>query len=346
MRTEDFDFFLPDNLIAQFPELERSSSRLLQVNANNGEIRDNLFRNLPDLLSPGDLLVLNDTRVIKARLWGRKSSGGRIEALIERILSEHEALVHIRASKAPKPGSRLVFSAALEAEVIARQDDLFKLRFISDKPVAALLEQYGSLPLPPYINHTPSELDENRYQTVYAQDPGAVAAPTAGLHFDMEMLDELARRGIDIAYITLHVGAGTFQPVRVENIGEHKMHSERYRIPQATVEAVKRAHANGGCITAVGTTALRALESAARDGALHAGENETTIFITPGFEFQLVDRLLTNFHLPKSTLFMLVCAFGGVKLLKSAYQHAVAEKYRFFSYGDAMLIERQTQTSR
>lgn len=346
MRTEDFDFFLPDTLIAQFPELERSASRLLQVDGTSGEIRDNLFRSLPDLLAPGDLMVFNDTRVIKARLWGRKASGGRIEVLIERILDEHGALAHIRASKSPKPGSRLIFSETIEAEVVARQDDLFQLRFHGPMPVTSLLERYGSLPLPPYITHVPGELDENRYQTVYARDPGAVAAPTAGLHFDTQMLDELGKRGIDTAYITLHVGAGTFQPVKVENIAEHKMHSELYQIPQLTVDAVKRAQDQGGRIIAVGTTALRALESAWHEGALQAGANETAIFITPGFEFKVADRLLTNFHLPKSTLLMLVSAFGGVDLLKRAYLHAVKEKYRFFSYGDAMLIERQAQVRR
>jgi S-adenosylmethionine:tRNA ribosyltransferase-isomerase len=346
MRTEDFDFFLPDTLIAQFPTLQRRASRLLQVNGHHGEWRDNLFSHLPELMAPGDLLVFNDTRVIKARLLGRKASGGQIEVLIERILNQHEALAHIRASKAPKPGSQLVLAETVTAEVMARQDDLFQLSFDGPIPVAALLEQYGALPLPPYIQHTPNDFDEQRYQTVYARDPGAVAAPTAGLHFDAEMLDELRQRGIGIAYVTLHVGAGTFQPVRVENIAEHKMHSERYTIPQATVEAIRQAQAAGGRVTAVGTTALRALESAARAGQLQAGESETDIFITPGFEFQVVERLLTNFHLPRSTLLMLVSAFGGIALLKNAYAHAVAQQYRFFSYGDAMLIERQPQAKR
>jgi S-adenosylmethionine:tRNA ribosyltransferase-isomerase len=346
MRTDDFDFFLPDTLIAQFPTQERRASRLLQVNGITGELHDNLFAKLPDLLLPGDLLVFNDTRVIKARLHGRKASGGQIEALIERVLGTHEALAHIRASKAPKPGAQLIFADTIEAEVIARQDDLFHLRFHGTTPVAELLEQFGALPLPPYIQHNPSDFDEGRYQTIYAREPGAVAAPTAGLHFDERMLAELKLRNINTAYITLHVGSGTFLPVRVQNLAEHKMHSERYHISQTTVNAIEQAQNNGGRIIAVGTTVLRALESAARDGNLQAGENETTIFITPGFQFQIVERLLTNFHLPKSTLLMLVSAFGGVDLLKKAYLHAVNEQYRFFSYGDAMLIERQPQLKR
>ncbi len=346
MRTDDFDFFLPDTLIAQFPTHQRRASRLLQVNGKKGELRDNLFVNLPQLLLPGDLLIFNDTRVIKARLHGRKDSGGQIEALVERVQGEHEALAHIRASKAPKPGSRLIFADTIEAEVIARQDDLFLLHFHNPTPVTELLEQVGFLPLPPYIQHNPSDFDENRYQTIYAREPGAVAAPTAGLHFDEGMLAELTLNNINVAYITLHVGSGTFLPVRVQNLADHKMHSERYLIPQSTVNAIEQARASGGRIIAVGTTVLRALESAAHLGNLVAGENETSIFITPGFQFQIVESLLTNFHLPKSTLLMLVSAFGGVDLLKSAYLHAVKEKYRFFSYGDAMLIERQPQSRR
>ncbi len=337
MLTQDFDFFLPERLIAQFPAKERNASRLLQV--DGGTFTDSAFQNLPDLLKPNDLLIFNDTRVIKARLWGKKHSGGQVEALVERILGTYEALALIRASKAPKVGSRLVFAERIEAEVIARQDDLFQLRFDGD--VAQILDQYGALPLPPYIQHAPEKLDEERYQTVYARNPGAVAAPTAGLHFDDAMLTMLQQRGIQVAYLTLHVGAGTFQPVRVESIAEHRIHSERYHIPQATIDAIRQARQRGGKITAVGTTALRALESAARDGELRAGSGETDIFITPGFEFQVVERLLTNFHLPKSTLLMLVSAFGGMENLRLAYQHAVEQEYRFFSYGDAMLIESQ-----
>ena len=343
MHTKDFDFNLPESLIAQFPAKERNASRLLQVDGVTGKLKDNFFQNLPDLLSGNDLLIFNDTRVIKARLWGRKTSGGQIEALVERILSETEALVHIRASKSPKPGSKLIFAEKIGAEVLARQGDLFHLHFFGN--VGDILDQYGALPLPPYIGHAPDAIDEERYQTIYARDPGAVAAPTAGLHFDKPMIEKLINRGIEISYVTLHVGAGTFQPVRVENIAEHRMHSERYHIPQETIDAIHHAKQRGGKITAVGTTALRALESAAASGTLIAGSNETEIFITPGFEFKVVERLLTNFHLPKSTLLMLVSAFGGIDTLKSAYQHAVAEKYRFFSYGDAMLIEPQSNRS-
>lgn len=346
MRTDDFNFNLPDELIAQFPATERRSSRLLQLDGNSGELRDAWFRQLPELLMPGDLLIFNDTRVIKARLTGQKTSGGKIEALIERLIGSHEALAQVRASKSPKPGQRLVFIDAagadvVEAEMIERQGDMFLLRFLGETPLADLLDQYGALPLPPYIQHTPDEFDETRYQTVYAREPGAVAAPTAGLHFDDAMLDELAAQGVQTAHVTLHVGAGTFQPVRVDDIAEHRMHSERYTVPQATVDAIATARQAGGRVTAVGTTALRALESAVRGGALAAGGGETDIFITPGYRFNVVERLLTNFHLPKSTLLMLVSAFAGVENIRQAYAHAVAERYRFFSYGDAMLIDRK-----
>jgi S-adenosylmethionine:tRNA ribosyltransferase-isomerase len=343
MRTDDFDFVLPDTLIAQFPTNERRSSKLLRVDGNSGRLQDRMFQQLPEFLAPGDVLVFNDTRVIKARLTGQKASGGKIEALIERMIGEHEALAQVRASKSPKPGSRLIFADHVTATVLGRQGDLFHLHFDGELAVASLLDRIGTLPLPPYIQHSPDQFDEDRYQTVYARDPGAVAAPTAGLHFDDAMLAELAQQGIAIAYVTLHVGAGTFQPVRVDHIAEHKMHSERYHIPQETVEIIKKTQAGGGKVTAVGTTALRALESAARNGKLVAGSNETDIFITPGFEFRVVERLLTNFHLPKSTLLMLVSAFGGMDHLRAAYQHAVAQQYRFFSYGDAMLIERQNK---
>jgi S-adenosylmethionine:tRNA ribosyltransferase-isomerase len=259
--------------------------------------------------------------------------------LVERVTGEHEALVFIRASHAPKPGSRLTLADAVHAVVVERHDSLTRLRF--DGPVFELLDRYGSLPLPPYITHAPDEVDETRYQTVYAREPGAVAAPTAGLHFDEAMLTRLADMGVATAHVTLHVGAGTFQPVRVERIAEHKMHSEWYTVPQQTVDAIAQAKAQGGRVMAVGTTSLRALESAARGGELRAGQGETDIFITPGYRFNVVERLLTNFHLPKSTLMMLVSAFAGVEHIRNAYRHAVAQRYRFFSYGDAMLIERQ-----
>jgi S-adenosylmethionine:tRNA ribosyltransferase-isomerase len=313
----------------------------LRLDGNTGELRDGWFRDLPDLLAPNDLLIFNDTRVIKARLTGHKASGGKIEVLIERIIGSHEALAQVRASKSPKSGQRLVFADAVEAEMIARQGDMFHLRFLGEPPLAKILDQYGALPLPPYIQHNPDEFDEERYQTVYAREPGAVAAPTAGLHFDEAMLAELAACGVRTAQVTLHVGAGTFQPVRVENIAEHRMHSERYTVPPATVEAITAVRQAGGRVTAVGTTALRALESAARSGSLIAGSGETDIFITPGYQFKVVERLLTNFHLPKSTLLMLVSAFGGIENLRHAYEHAVAQRYRFFSYGDAMLISRR-----
>lgn len=342
MRTSDFDFDLPSDLIAQFPAAQRSDSRLLCLDGNTGGLRDAMFRDLPSLLSPDDLLVFNDTRVIKARLNGVKDSGGKVEVLVERVLDEHRALAHVRASHAPKPGGRLLLANAVEAEVVARHEDLFELHFAGDVPLAELLERYGSLPLPPYIIHAPDSADEDRYQTVYARNPGAVAAPTAGLHFDEEVMRQLGERGVRTAYVTLHVGAGTFQPVRVERLAEHKMHSEWFEIPPATVDSVRAARARGGKVVAVGTTAMRALESAARNGELAAGCGDTDIFITPGYRFRVVDRVLTNFHLPRTTLLMLVSAFGGIENIKRAYRHAIEQRYRFFSYGDAMLIERKT----
>lgn len=340
MRTQDFDFHLPEELIAQFPAAERSASRLLHLDGSSGAVHDHMFRDLPALLKRGDLLLFNDTRVIKARLFGRKASGGSVEVLVERVLDERRALAHVRASRAPKPGSRLRLAEAIDAEVLDRRDDLFLLEFHGDAPLLQLLERHGSLPLPPYITHAAGTSDEERYQTVYARAPGAVAAPTAGLHFDDAMLARLQDHGIGIAYVTLHVGAGTFQPVRVDAIAEHRMHSELYSVPQETVALIEKTRQQGGIITAVGTTVLRALESAARSGELAAGSGETDIFITPGYRFRVVERLLTNFHLPKSTLLMLVSAFAGLDHVQHAYRHAVDERYRFFSYGDAMLIER------
>jgi len=333
----DFDFVLPPELIAQHPADERSASRLLDGRA--AAAVDRRFRELPELLSRGDLLVFNDTRVIKARLLGVKASGGAVEALVERVLPDHQVLAHLRASKSPKPGSRLRFADAFEAEVIGRggpQDSLFHLRFPGDP--FALLEAYGHVPLPPYITHADTADDEARYQTVFAAKPGAVAAPTAALHFDAAVLDALAARGITTASVTLHVGAGTFQPVRTEDLSQHRMHSEWFEVSADTVAAIERTRAAGGRIVAVGTTTLRALESAARDGALQAGARETDIFITPGFGFRVVDLLVTNFHLPKSTLMMLVSAFAGHAHVRALYAHAVRERYRFFSYGDAMLL--------
>ncbi len=335
--VSDFDFALPPELIAQHPAAERSASRLLD--GRGSAPIDRVFRELPALLAPGDLLVFNDTRVIKARLFGRKASGGAVEALVERVLpGTTEVWAHLRASKSPRPGSVVRFAEAFDAEVLGRcgpDGELFHLRFPSDP--FALLAAHGHVPLPPYITHADEADDERRYQTVFARAPGAVAAPTAALHFDEAVLAALDARGIGRAAVTLHVGAGTFQPVRVERIDEHRMHSEWFEVPQATVEAIA---ACSGRIVAVGTTTLRALESAARGGRVEAGARETDIFITPGFEFRVVDTLLTNFHLPKSTLLMLVSAFAGFERIRALYDHAVAERYRFFSYGDAMLLDR------
>lgn len=340
MKTSDFEYTLPDELIARHPLAERTASRLLHVDGPGKCFADRLFNELPTFFRPGDLLVFNDTRVIKARLHGQKDSGGKVEALVERIVSDHEALLHLRASKPPKPDSVLLFAGAIQARVLGREGELFRLAFDPARTVLEWLEHYGEIPLPPYL-HRPAEADDDaRYQTVYARDPGAVAAPTAGLHFDEAMLARLRELGVSSAFVTLHVGAGTFQPVREENLADHKMHSERYVIPAATVAAAAATRAAGGRVGAVGTTSLRALESAARDGVLRAGGGETELFITPGYHFNVVDRLVTNFHLPRSTLLMLVCAFGGMDLSLRAYAHAVAEHYRFFSYGDALLIER------
>jgi S-adenosylmethionine:tRNA ribosyltransferase-isomerase len=339
MRVADFDYALPEELIAQRPAAERSRSRLLHLDARTGALADLQFTDLPRLLEPRDVLVLNDTRVIKARLEGRKATGGRIELLVERLLGEREVLALVRASHPPRPGSELRVGDGVRAEVLAREDDLYRLRF-ADATVAELLERCGRVPLPPYITHAPDASDSDRYQTVYAERPGAVAAPTAGLHFDRAMLERLAAQGVRIARVTLHVGAGTFQPVRTESVETHRMHRERFEVPQATVEAIESARREGGRVLAAGTTALRALESAARGGRLEATAGETDLFVYPGFGFRVVDRLLTNFHLPKSTLLMLVAAFAGAENIRRAYAHAIGQRYRFFSYGDAMLIER------
>ena len=339
MHISDFDFELPDELIAQHPPTVRGSSRLLA--ALPGEpLRDVLFVDLPQWLQPGDVMVFNNTKVMKARLFGQKESGGKIEALIERVLDTHTALAHIRSSKSPKAGSRLIFDGGIEAEMLERQEELFVLRFAGEQTVYELLEQNGHLPLPPYIERAAGEDDDSRYQTVYAKHQGAVAAPTAGLHFTDNLLDDLRAKGVVMAEVTLHVGAGTFQPVRVDNIAEHKMHSEWFEVPVATVAAIEQAKAAGKRVWAIGTTSMRALESAAASGGLRAGEGDTDIFITPGYRFRVVDRLVTNFHLPKSTLLMLVSAFSGTQHIRAVYAHAVAQQYRFFSYGDAMVLGR------
>jgi S-adenosylmethionine:tRNA ribosyltransferase-isomerase len=339
VKLSDFDYSLPPELVAQHPSPERAASRLLRVEPG-GTLRDLAFRDLPSLVDARDLLVFNDTLVIKARLRGRKDTGGEVEVLVERVTGEGTALAHVRASKSPKAGRRLEFAPGVSAQVTGRRDDLFELRFESGMGVLDILAAHGEVPLPPYITHAPDARDESRYQTVYAAVPGAVAAPTAGLHFDRAMLEALAARGIASARVTLHVGAGTFQPVRGEDISSHVMHEEWYSIPEATVSAIAATRARGGRVLAVGTTTLRALESAAAAGPLSAQVAQTRLFIVPGFRFRVVDRLLTNFHLPKSTLLMLVSAFSGTGLIRSAYAHAVARRYRFFSYGDAMLLDR------
>ncbi|MFG6414359.1 tRNA preQ1(34) S-adenosylmethionine ribosyltransferase-isomerase QueA [Roseateles sp. DC23W] len=340
----DFDFDLPPELIAQHPAAERTASRLLD--AGGAEPVDRVFRELPGLLQAGDLLIFNNTKVIKARLFGAKATGGNVEALVERVLpGTREVWMHLRASKSPKPGSRVRFADAFDAEVLGRcgpDNGLFHLRFDGDP--FALLEVHGHVPLPPYIAHADDAEDERRYQTVFAKEPGAVAAPTAALHFDEALLARLADNGVATAHVTLHVGAGTFQPVRVEQIADHQMHSEWFDVPQATVDAVAACRARGGRVVAVGTTTLRALESAALGGQLTAGARETDIFITPGFQFRVVDRLVTNFHLPRSTLMMLVSAFAGYDQVMALYRHAIRERYRFFSYGDAMLLSRAHAT--
>ncbi|TDR73514.1 tRNA preQ1(34) S-adenosylmethionine ribosyltransferase-isomerase QueA [Paludibacterium purpuratum] len=339
MHISEFDYFLPERLIAQHPPTERGASRMLHV--DGGALDDLMFADFFDQVQSGDVMVFNDTRVIKARLFGEKASGGQVEALIERVLDDHVALAHVRASKSPKPGTQLTFAGRWQAEMVERVGDLFKLRFLADTPLFDILAESGKLPLPPYIDRGADGEDDERYQTVYAREQGAVAAPTAGLHFTEEMLARLADKGVKLCRVTLHVGAGTFQPVRVDDIHEHKMHSEIYEIPETTRVEIAAARAAGRQVLAVGTTSLRALESAAQSGQLVAGRGETDIFITPGYRFRVVDRLLTNFHLPKSTLLMLVSAFAGMDTIRAAYLHAVAHEYRFFSYGDAMLLEKQ-----
>ncbi|HMW51328.1 MAG TPA: tRNA preQ1(34) S-adenosylmethionine ribosyltransferase-isomerase QueA [Rhodocyclaceae bacterium] len=338
LTLNDFDYPLPPELIAQAPLPRRTDSRLLHVAEPLADLH---FADLPALLRPDDLLVFNDTRVLHARLFGVKDSGGRVEVMIERPLDEHEALAQIRASKSPKAGTRLRLEDALDVDVLGRAGDFFHLRFPPHAPLVTLLERHGRLPLPPYIERAAGEADESRYQTVYARHPGSVAAPTAGLHFDDALLAQLAAQGVRSATVTLNVGAGTYQPVRVQDLTQHRMHTEAYHVPDATVAAIDTARATGGRVICVGTTSLRALESAARDGSLRAGQAESDLFILPGYQFRVADALITNFHLPKSTLLMLVSAFAGMDTLRSAYAHAVAQRYRFFSYGDAMFLTRK-----
>ncbi|KVM74497.1 tRNA preQ1(34) S-adenosylmethionine ribosyltransferase-isomerase QueA [Burkholderia ubonensis] len=347
LTLSDFDFHLPPELIAQTALPDRTASRLLEVDNTVAPARlvDRRFAELPSCIAAGDLLVFNDTKVLKARFFGHKASGGKVEVLIERVTGTHTALAQIRASKSPGPGTTLTLADAFDVTVGERVEPFFTLHFPA--PCLTLIEQYGRLPLPPYIEHDPDATDETRYQTVYASNPGAVAAPTAGLHFDEPLLAKLDAMGVERATLTLHVGAGTFQPVRVENLAEHKMHSEWYELPQSLVDRIAATRARGGNVIAVGTTSMRALEAAARDAdaagrPLAATQAETDIFITPGYAFRVVDRLVTNFHLPKSTLLMLVSAFAGVETIRAAYRHAIDERYRFFSYGDAMLLTRRS----
>jgi S-adenosylmethionine:tRNA ribosyltransferase-isomerase len=341
----DFDFDLPHELIAQTALADRAASRLLVVGEH--AVDDRHMRDLPDLLRTGDLLVFNDSRVLHARLFGQKESGGQVEVMVERPVSDHEVVAMIRASKSPKPGTRLRLMDAFEVEVTGRtgaSGEFFQLRFPADDTAVNYIEHYGRLPLPPYIEHAATAGDETRYQTVYARELGSVAAPTAGLHFDDALFAALDARGIQRTFVTLHVGAGTFQPVRENDISRHQMHREVYNIPPEAVEAIARTRKAGGRVICVGTTSLRTLESAAQAGPLTAGSAETGIFITPGYRFQVADGLITNFHLPKSTLLMLVSALAGMNTIRHAYAHAIAKRYRFFSYGDAMLLSRQNPT--
>lgn len=338
MKLTDFDYALPPELIAQEPLPDRSASRLLVVPPGQAGFEDRVFRELPALLAPGDLLVFNDTRVIPARLFGQKSTGGRIEILIERLLGGNEARAQIGASKSPKPGSRIALDAGGEAEVLERDGGFYRLRFHVGGSLEQWLLHAGQLPLPPYITRAPGEHDSERYQTVFAREPGAVAAPTAGLHFDPPLLEALRAAGIEFGHVTLHVGAGTFQPVRVDDIRQHRMHSEWLNVGAELVEQVRRTRARGGRVIAVGTTVVRALETAMRDGELRPFAGDTRIFIFPGYRIRSIDALITNFHLPQSTLLMLVSAFAGRERILAAYRHAVAQRYRFFSYGDAMLL--------
>jgi S-adenosylmethionine:tRNA ribosyltransferase-isomerase len=340
-RLSDFDYDLPAELIAQTPAAKRAESRLMHV--AGATITDRAFADLPELLAPGDLLVLNDTKVIRSRLHGRRETGGRVELLLERIVTPNEAWMQLSASHPPRPGGRVLLDGGASAIVLERDGRFFRLRFDVETPLDVYLDRHGDVPLPPYIRRAPDAGDRERYQTIYARHPGAVAAPTAGLHFDDAMLDRLRSHGVAFAYLTLHVGAGTFQPVETEDLAQHRMHSERFGIPDETAAAIAVARAAGRAVVAVGTTSLRALESAANAEGVRAGAAETTVFITPGFRFRIVDRLLTNFHLPRSTLLMLVSAFAGVAPIRAAYAHAIGERYRFFSYGDAMLLERDPE---
>jgi S-adenosylmethionine:tRNA ribosyltransferase-isomerase len=345
MRVADFSFELPESLIARYPQTQRSGCRLLSLDGPSGELTHGIFTDLLDKLDAGDLLVFNNTRVIPARVFGRKVSGGKIEVLVERVLDSKRILAHVRASKSPKPGAELLLgdNENIKATMVARHDTLFELEFNEDRDVFTLLEEIGHMPLPPYIDRPDEDADRELYQTVYSERLGAVAAPTAGLHFDQPLMDALKEKGVEFAFVTLHVGAGTFQPVRVDTIEEHVMHAEYAEVPQEVVDAVLACKARGKRVVAVGTTSVRSLESAAKaaeDALIAPFFGDTKIFIYPGYDYQVIDALVTNFHLPESTLIMLVSAFAGYKNTMNAYHQAVAEQYRFFSYGDAMFINR------
>ncbi|WP_115717713.1 tRNA preQ1(34) S-adenosylmethionine ribosyltransferase-isomerase QueA [Gallaecimonas mangrovi] len=348
MLRSDFHFDLPEELIARHPMPERSASRLLMLDGPSGGIEHRHFTDLLDKLAAGDLLVFNNTRVIPARLYGQKASGGKIEMLVERLLDDKRVLAHIRSSKSPKEGTQLVFDEGVMATMVARHDALFELAFDGEDTVLGILERIGHMPLPPYIDRPDDEADRERYQTVYNEKPGAVAAPTAGLHFDEPLLEKIRAKGVETAFVTLHVGAGTFQPVRADDISDHKMHSEYAEVPQQVVDAIAACKARGGRVIAVGTTSVRSLESAAQ-ASLKAGTeltpfaSDTDIFIFPGYRFLVVDGLITNFHLPESTLIMLVSAFAGYQQTLAAYREAVNQRYRFFSYGDAMFITKNPE---
>lgn len=344
MKTSDFSYELPEELIAQYPLADRDSSRLLCL-SSSGEITDNAFKNISDYLNPGDLIVLNDTRVMPARLFARKETGGKVEIMLERIRDDKTLLVQLRASKSPKPGSKLLLEENVSFEVLGRSGDMYLLSFDGEEKSTDVINRLGHMPLPPYIERNDEREDKERYQTVFSEKSGAVAAPTAGLHFTQQILDELKGKGVDNTKLTLHVGAGTFQPVRVDDVKQHKMHSEYAQVPANVVKKIHETKNNGGRILAVGTTVVRSLETAAKSGVLTSFEGDTDIFIYPGFNFNVVDMMLTNFHLSESTLLMLVSAFAGKENIMQAYQHAIKEKYRFYSYGDAMLITGRTCSS-
>jgi len=347
MRVADFSFELPEHLIARYPKAQRTASRLMALDGNNGEISHQHFPDILEHLQAGDLLVFNNTRVIPARMFGQKASGGKLEVLVERILDEHSVLAHIRCSKSPKPGSEIILEGEVNATMVARHDALFELKFSGDENVLNILERIGHMPLPPYIDRPDEDSDKERYQTVYNEKPGAVAAPTAGLHFDDELLEQIKAKGVELAFVTLHVGAGTFQTVKVDDVKDHVMHAEYVEVSEEVVQQINNTKARGGRIIAVGTTSVRSLESAAM-AVKEAGTElkpyyqDTSIFITPGYQWQLVDGLITNFHLSESTLLMLVSAFAGYEHIMAAYKEAVAQEYRFFSYGDAMFLTRKS----